>query len=266
MKSKQLVVASEYSEPSNHSDIICQRLYSMKKVEGKDICLLLITKNLPKCLEILGTIDALGIPTQIHCTITGLGGSSVEPHIPSPDYILEQSLEVIKKYRISPEAVTLRIDPIIPELLAWQMNKIPHMLESFAEVGVRDCRISIVDYYPHVRERFDRLGIEHPGGFQVGIPLKNLLIGKISYLTIQLGMRLHLCAESLPASPEFNIDTEGCASNASWARLGIDGLKPLTRRQRPSCTCDLSKIDLLRGLEKGCEGGCAYCYWKRKGE
>lgn len=259
---KQLLVASEYGEPSTHQEIICQRLFTEVSAKKRDVCLLLITKNLPGCLKILGTADTLHIPTQIHCTITGLGDTLIEPHIPAPNIMVEESIKVIEKYRINPEAITVRIDPLIPELLDKQISLIPYILDAFANTGVRDCRVSIVDYYPHVRERFDKLGIKHPYGFQVDKPTKDLLIGKMAYLTVQLNMRLHLCAESLPNNPEINIDTEGCASSKSWQRVGIDNLRPATRKQRKECTCDLKKEDLLAGLEKGCKPGCAYCYWR----
>lgn len=263
---RQLVIASEYGEPSKHEGLICQRLFNRKSLEGRDICLLLITKNLPECLEILGTAEELEIPIQVHCTITGLGNTPIEPHIPFPDYVLEQSIEVIRKYKIAPEAVTVRVDPLIPELLDKQMNVIPHILETFANVGVKDCRISIVDYYPHVRARFDKLGVEHPNRFQPLDSAKDLAINKMFHLTCKFNMNLHLCAElvpqSLKSSTNIDIDTEGCASAASWKRLGIAKLKPATRKQRRECTCDLEKVDLLAGLSKGCKQGCAYCYWR----
>ncbi len=87
-------------------------------------------------------------------------------------------------------------------------------------------------------------------------------------LTSKFGMTLHLCAESilltgLPDNLTGDIDIEGCASAASWERLGVSDLLPITRKQRKECTCDLAKTDLLAGLAKGCPKGCAYCYWRR---
>ncbi len=256
---RQLVVASEYGEPSNHIETILQRLYAMKT----DICLLLITKNLPGCRRILDLVSELKTPMQIHCTITGLGGTKLEPHILGPDYMVKESIGFLEEYRIDPKAVTIRIDPIIPEFLDLQIVEAKSTLEAFSGIGVKDCRISVVDYYPHVKVRLDLLGIEYSSTFQVGIPLKNLIIDRISFLTVPLGMRLHLCAEGLPFRfPIDSIDTEGCASAASWERLGITDLKPATRKQRKDCTCNLSKQDLLAGLSKGCPNGCAYCYWR----
>jgi len=259
---KQLVVASEYGEPSNHVGVICQRLCDIKK----DVCLLLITKNLPDCSKIIVVADSLSIPYQIHCTITGLGGTVLEPQVPAPNLMVEESIKVIEKYKIDPKAITVRIDPIVPEFLDLQTIEASHTLKAFAGIGVKDCRISIVDYYPHVRERFDKLGIKHPDRFQVGIPLKNLIIDRMFHLTSMYNMKLHLCAEYLGPNLEGSIypgvDTEGCASAASWKRLGITDLKPATRKQREECTCNLSKQDLLAGLSKGCKGGCVYCYWR----
>lgn len=266
-RSTSLLVASEYGEPSNHSSVISQRLFSEKSVRGRDVCLLLIAKNLPGCVQILDMADALKIPAQIHCTITGLGGTPAEPHIPLPDYVLEQSVKMIKERGIDPLFVTVRVDPLVPELLDRQMDVIPRVLETFAKAGVRDCRASVVDYYPHVRAKFDQVGMNHPVGFQPSTAVKELAINMLFHLTARFNMNLHLCAESIPQSLSnsigIDIDTEGCASRSSWERLGITGLKPLVRSQRRECTCDLYKEDLLKGLRKGCQPGCIYCYWRQ---
>lgn len=260
MAARRLVVASEYGEPSKYEEIICQRL----RAKRGDICLLLITKYLPGCLSILDVAEELKVPTQIHCTITGLGGTKLEPHIPTSKLMVEESLRAVEKYKIDPKSVTVRIDPIVPEFQELQVEEASHTLEAFASVGVRDCRISIVDYYPHVRERFDKLGICHPRGFQPPSSTKELIITHLLHLTCQFNMELHLCAETVPKglASSIDIDTEGCASAVSWERLGITNLRPATRKQRRECTCDREKTDLLAGLSKGCTGGCAYCYWR----
>lgn len=263
---KQLVVASEYGEPSNYQSLICNNLMVTKGIRKTNICLLLITKNLPGCDHIIITADKLEISTQIHCTITGLGGTKLEPHIPTPNLMVKDSVEFIQKYKIDPKVITIRIDPIVPEFLDLQMAEASYTLEAFADIGVRGCRISIVDYYPHIRARFDKLGIEHPGRFQPLDSAKESIINQLFHLTCKFNMNLHLCAESIPKglAGSKDIDTEGCASAASWERIGIDGLRSAARKQRRECTCDLEKRDLLVGLEKGCKPGCAYCYWKDK--
>jgi len=256
---KQLVVASEYGEPSRYEDTICQRLS-----ERRDVCLLLITKNLPGCGKIVVVADDLAIPYQIHCTITGLGGTRWEPQVPKPELMVEACLDFFSKYMIDLRSVTLRIDPIINEALGLQLAEAMLSMKAFSKAGVRDCRVSVVDYYPHVRERFDKLGIGHPNGFQIQQDRKDELINFFLQEANRFNMNLHLCAEQMPAKPNYpNIDTEGCASAASWKRLGIENLRPATRKQRGECTCDLSKEDLLTGLSKGCPDGCAYCYWRR---
>ena len=261
---KQLLVASEYGEPSNHEEAICQRLFTAKSTKGRDVCLLLITKNLPSCLQILRVVDTLDVPTQVHCTVTGLGNTSIEPHIPSSNLVVEDSIRVIEKYRINPKFVTVRIDPLVPELIKEQMDVIPRILRAFSDIGVKDCRASVVDYYPHVRKRFDVLGMKHPLGFQPSTSIKESMISQLFRLTRRFGMNLHLCAESIPRSLANGdgVDVEGCASSESWRRLGIDNLRPAIEKQRRTCTCDLKKEDLLTGMEKGCKQGCAYCYWR----
>ena len=260
---RRLLVASEYGEPANYVDTILSRLSQHKG----PIALLLITKRPLDSMDIPRYSLSHYTPTMCHFTITGLGGTKVEPHIPTPKESTEQALSVIEELHINPESVTLRIDPIIPELIDKQMDTIPRILEAFSKTGVKDCRISIVDYYPHAREKLGKLGIEHPYGFQADGSTKALIINQLFHLTCRFNMDLHLCAESIPenliSSTGIDIDTEGCASAESWRRLGISDLQSLIRKQRRECTCDLRKEDLLAGLEKGCSpDGCAYCYWR----
>ena len=258
---RQLLVASEYGEPANYVDTILSRLSQHRG----PIALLLITKKPTDSMDIPRYSLSHYIPTMCHFTITGLGGTKVEPHIPTPKESTEQALSVIEELHINPGSVTLRIDPIVPELIHIQRESWPETLEAFASIGVRDVRCSIVDYYLHARERWEKLGIKVNPCFQASEAQIFSSIDSLSYLVIQFGMRLHLCAEKItrPEVTEENIDTEGCASAESWRRLGMDDFKPLVRRQREECTCNLRKKDLLAGLEKGCSpGGCAYCYWR----
>lgn len=267
---RRLLVASEYGEPSLYQDTLVSRLRSTCRT--RDVCLLLITKELPKCERLVETAQVLGVPMQIHCTMTGLGGTSWEPHMHAPSLIVDSCLQLMKEYELSPESVTLRIDPIVNEALGVQMGEATIFVKAFAEFGVRDCILSVLDYYPHVRARMSRykFDVEPCRTFQIAKPRRDELISFFYHLCSGFGVRVHLCAEQIPTwmveQRVKGIDVEGCASRASWERLGIDDLMSITRRQRGSCTCDLDKLDLLRGLNKGCEDGCMYCYWRRDGE
>lgn len=260
---RQLLVASEYGEPANYQDIIIHRI--QKAVSGmppQDMpCLLLISKNLSNCERVIMAAQTLGLPTQYHCTITGLGGTKVESQVPPPSEVLKDSLKLIKSMQLDPKTITLRIDPLVPELIEKQMQWIPKLLEAFAFEGVRNCRISVMDYYPHVRARFKEMGIEVQRSFQANGETVNALVLEVAQLAARFDIQIHLCAEKLVRSYP-NVDTEGCASMRSWKRLGIDNLKTVVRKQRPECTCDLKKEDLLKGLSKGCTPGCTYCYWR----
>lgn len=261
---RQLLVASEYGEPANYQDIIVQRIrkYAGRSLLQDEPCLLLISKSPLDCQRLVMTAQTLNIPTLYHFTITGLGGTKVEPHISPPGEVLKDSLELMRTMRLDPKTVTLRIDPLIPELVEEQMQWIPKLLEAFAFEGVRDCRISVMDYYPHVRARFGDIGIDmQHRSFQAGKDTIDALVLDVAQIAARFDVQVHLCAEKLVRSYP-NVDTEGCASMNSWRRLGIGNLKLVVKKQRPACTCNLKKEDLLKGLNKGCRPGCVYCYWR----
>lgn len=260
---RQLLVASEYGEPGDWAAYLVQTLHKWRKDDSLDLGLLLITKNPGRSKPIMVAAQKLGIPSQVHFTITGLGNSKYEPQVPIYQEAVQSAKEWITSGLIPANAVTLRVDPIIPELLTQQKGTWPFILEKFAEVGVKHVRCSVIDYYPHVRQRFAVRGLGVSQLFQASSTVTEDCIGSLADLALQLSMQVHLCAEPIIwMKPRPNMDIEGCASSSSWSRLGLGNFYPLRRRQRTACTCDLDKLDLLSRQKKGCSINCAYCYWR----
>ena len=178
----------------------------------------------------------------VHCTITGFGGSVLEPGVSRPPETLDAYHQLVDA--IGPERTVLRIDPIIPTekgLLAAQ--------KIFSEAHSRT-RISFLDHYPSVRKRFKEAGLPdlHPGENNLHYPRD------VRRKAAKLFPDAEICGEP-------GLDCTGCISHFDYYALDIPipadfGLK----RQRAACNCLAQKTELLS--KKGrCAHGCLYCYY-----
>lgn len=194
---------------------------------------ILITKNPKLLLPMLSLSDNV----IVHCTITLMGGSILEPNIPGP-------LQAVSAYHsicsfLGKERVVLRVDPIVDGTSITALKEL--VLEAEGRV-----RISFLDLYPHSRKRMERAGIE-----VVRKAFHMPFLGRLN-IWRELG-KPEVCAEpGLPSTP--------CVSKVDCKILGV---KPSTRlrRQRSECHCLANKIELCNWPPK-CTYGCLYCYWK----
>lgn len=206
----------------------------------------LITKHLShKFIE-----EAARINSIVHATITGHGGTIYEPNIPNI-IISKIYFELLVKI-MGPERVILRIDPIIPT-----NNGIAIAINVYEQFHIKSekktrVRISFMDNYPHVKERFIKAGLK-PLDYNFHAPIE--LRKKIaSYFP-----DAEICGE-----PEM--ECVGCISERDLKIFGIDavslqGYDRLKAVQRPECKCLIYKTEMLK--TKGqCQHGCIYCYWK----
>jgi DNA repair photolyase len=219
-------------------------VYKSKKYDG----MILITKRLSrKFIEEVSNVNCI-----VHATITGHGGTIYEPNV--PDFSTSKTYFDLLINKIGPERVVLRIDPIIPD-----SRGIAAAIKVYEELYVRfgnkngkktRVRISFMDNYPHVKQRFKRARIK-PLKYNFHAPLQ--LRKKIStYFP-----HAEICGE-----PGF--DCTGCISEKDLKILDIDFDKDMLKFkgfQRQECKCLSIKTEIL-GNRGQCEHGCIYCYWK----
>ncbi|MBC7187527.1 MAG: DUF1848 family protein [Calditrichaeota bacterium] len=190
----------------------------------------------------------------VHYSITGMGGTFLEPGIPPTEEALAHLPGVIELTR-SPERVRLRFDPIVHLLLpdGQRYTNLPHfaaIAAACAELGVRDVSTSWLQVYRKVASRLRHAGIEpeEPSAEVWAEEARQVL-----EVAARFGLRVHGCC--VPGwSPSR------CIDGFLLTRLHPRGLACSTRRatgQRPLCGCTES-IDI--GWYKGCVGGCLYCY------
>jgi len=204
--------------------------------------LVLITKRLsPAFIEKAAATNSI-----VHATITGWGGTALEPRVPS----FQESERLFRELvdTIGANRVVLRIDPILPTAegiaRARAVYKILH--EDF--VPRTRVRISFVDNYPHVRANFKKAGLS-PLPYDFHAPLEQRMSLYTQYFS-----DAEICGE--PGMP-----CSGCISSRDADILGVVGADPRLKGQRKSCLCIAAKEEIF-AKRQPCKHGCLYCYWK----
>jgi DNA repair photolyase len=223
----------------------------IKWVYEKNQPAILITKDIKTLLQ--KYTDLLNKNILIHCSITGLGGVSfIEPNTPKPQDLIEFLHTIEKK-----EKIVIRIDPIFPiKSCIQQAKRIKDQLSDFKRF-----RVSILDLYPHVRERFKK---NNPAFYD---ELRKIYGDKYIHADLELRKAIiklmgdvEVCGEpyDIDKSPPWNITP--CVSQQDLDILGIKEFEQKEFKQREFCGCLSAKKELLK---KGtCKFGCQYCYWK----
>ena len=169
----------------------------------------------------------------IHATFTGYGHSVLEPNVPSPHDEFD-AIMALERAGFPKERIVIRVDPIIPTPKGIDTAK--NVFKTFIDVGFNRFRMSIIDMYPHVRERFKEAGLPlpygeygfYPSAEQIGSVDKMLeYVGKYWFdmgdRTLFLDvLRIESCAE--PGLK--NVYQCGCISDYDLNLLGLAESNP----------------------------------------
>jgi len=190
----------------------------------------------------------------IHLTITGLGGSVLEPRIPAWQEVAGM-LSGLVELTGDARRISLRFDPIIrvdaDGTLISNVELFDPVAREAGRAGVPLCRTSWVEPYAKVERRLKSLGIRlMPYSFEE----RRQQADEFIRIAERHGMRLQFCA--VPGFPRSR-----CIDGDLLSELHPDGLACSRRRakgQRPLCGCTHS-ID-IGWYSLKCPHGCLYCY------
>lgn len=242
----QLVGITESGDPFQHLDIF-DRLYLANIIITKRLTSKLIDKlveHKDKCI--------------LHITCTGMGGTKLEPFVPSKEQTFEKFNELIDK-GFPVEQVVLRIDPIVPT--SKGIYTALSVIRLFKNSRIKRVRFSSFDIYEHVKDRFKENGLQVPyETFHADLKTRKHLedIMKIS---------AYLMDADIEACGEPNLQTtSGCISQKDIDILGLTDKIILagSADQRKVCLCPSNKKELIKCKPEPCSNGCLYCFWKNK--
>lgn len=233
---------------------------------------ILITKNANTEVQnkILSLYQSGYTHLILHLTCTGWGGTVVEPHVPSYNVQINNLIHLVQN-GFPLNQIVLRIDPIFPNktdiLQAKRVLSHPAIQELNRNFpGSLRVRISILDLYPHVKERFRSANLSLPmSGFY---PTQEELQSVANLLSEHPAYQYETCAEDYLARfiqiryPQIQMHIRGCVSAEDLHRMGLpQPTDTHTGFQRKGCHCLSCKTELLSNKHR-CPAGCLYCYWK----
>ena len=203
-----------------------------------------------------GLREALSIYDQIFChfTITGLGGTPLEPGVPPWGEAITQ-IPALIEFTGHPHRVTVRFDPIIhwEEGVKSNLPYAERVFSACAQHGVRDIRISFATLYGKVLRRPSWRWYEPP--LEARLEMARWLVEMAS----SLGLSIYACSdvslERVGALPSSCIDGRLLTS---LHPLGLPAATEKDRGQRRECGCTIS-MD-IGSYKQRCLGSCVYCY------
>jgi hypothetical protein len=215
-----------------------------------------------------------GVPYAVQYTITGLGGTPFEAHVPPAPRAVRDFLE-LRSTLPSSECIEWRYDP----LLLTDAYPPRHHVETFGGLArelqgaTRIVNVSFVEpflksvrrmrehaslrYRPVDRERHRTTARRHPGLPAVDGEVARRLLAELGDCAREHGMELRVCSQ-----PEFeDVPPSRCCHAGLFLPYGADVARragALARNpSRPGCRC-LKTVDI--GMDNTCLGGCPYCY------
>lgn len=193
-----------------------------------------------------------------HFTITGLGGTFLEPKIPSPSSALEQMEKMVHLF--GPNRINWRFDPI----LYWRKNnklysnfpEFKLLAPKITKMGINTCTFSFAQGYRKTISRFRKRGLTF---VTLSSQEEESVLSRLSAIASRLDLSLSWCAgKDIPC---LGISKGHCIDGTKLSRLRTDNeIASLVKdpTQRKQCGCTLS-ID-IGSYSQPCKGGCLYCY------
>ncbi len=193
-------------------------------------------------------------------TVTGLGGTPVEPGAPSLEAALAQ-LSALVGMAGHPRRVSVRFDPIVHwregRGIRSNLNAFEPVSAAAARLGIVDIRVSFAQWYGKAVRRAQARGFAF---IDPSPEEKAAAAQRLADLAATRELFLHACSQSfLAAVPGFRASS--CIDGALLSALHPDGEPAPAGKdstQRPECGCT-SSLD-IGSYSQACGHGCVYCY------
>jgi hypothetical protein len=248
----RVLVPNPFNRKTREVDLKPEKVHTLL-LWSKDYSRLLSNEN--------GLRDRLRGYSQLffHLTLTGLGGTALEPGVAPPQSVVRQFADLVKLAG-NPERVNWRFDPII----AWQegsvvktnLHALSAWMQAATNAGLKRVTVSLYQDYAKARRRFARVKIKRVEPTPARV---KVLAARLLELAAKHGLEVKSCccppllaAGMLPAQC---VDAELLTRLHPWGWLAATGKDT---GQRPDCGCAPS-VD-IGDYALSCPQGCLYCY------
>ncbi len=239
------------TSPDNLSDILRKRFPPSEVhtlvIWTKDPITLLRHRGLSETVSGYGQLF-------VHCTVTGMGATRLEPCSPPTDDALSTLGELVEFVGL-PERVRLRFDPLVHLSLpsGRSYSNVIHfgrIARVASALGIPSVTVSWMECYAKVSKRLAGHGIRVE---KVSSVLMKKETEHMREVCEEFGLTLLGCCAP-------GLESSRCIDGKLLSRLHPEGLKCSEAKatgQRTLCTCTAS-LDI--GWYSPCAHGCLYCY------
>ena len=193
-------------------------------------------------------------------TITGLGGSRIEPGVPPPQEAIGQLDPLVDIVQV-PERISVRFDPVLHWMEGGEersnLDFFSRLAPELKKRDIRDVRFSFAQWYNKGKSRARKRGFMY-----VDPPeeLKRKEAGRLVSVCEEWGLRPFACCQA------FLEGLPGLSPSACINGPFLQGLHPMGDRaagrkdpsQRKDCRCTDS-VD-IGSYAQSCPHSCIYCY------
>ncbi len=256
---QRIISASRRTDlPGYHADTCAERLLRLRKPAHS----VFFWTRYPRGLigpGLLAEVLRVGIENPfVNLTVTGLGGSRFEPHVPSTDQILEQLDPLIEAFRGDPQRILWRFDPLLKGVMTHETFAL--LAHEFSKRGIYTCIISFPSSIS-LKGTLEAQYLRHDLQPWSRAEKREFTLG-LKDVAERHGIHLMACNQ-----PQLVSDTRGAVKPATCISAdlaqalhprGLPLTLPKDSSQRRHCNChksdDIGKYDDL------CRSGCVYCY------
>ena len=207
----------------------------------------------------LGDLVRWGIENPfVHLTLTGLGGSKLEPNVPPTAEVIAQLDGLLEALGAEPRRVLWRFDPVLVE--AMTPDRFEVLARELGGRGVQTCTISfpaLMSLKGSLAPTYQRHGLARHDR-----KVKRDLALRLAEVAGRHGLTVQACCQPKLVQDCGGAITPACCISAPLAvalhprRLPLD--LPRDPAQRRSCRC--IKSDDIGKYTDRCASGCVYCY------
>ena len=259
-----IVSASRRTDlPGWHADWLAHRLGRFRRPPD---ALFVWTKHPERLTERSALRAALAaLPNVfVHLTVTGLGGSPLEPRAPAWELAARAVPELVRALGGDGRRVLWRFDPMLPAVSSRET--FARLAERLARAGVRRCIssfLSSLSLKGSLLPQYARFGLAPSS-----LAEKLDWAGALAKEAADAGLELSLCCQPKlverlggAVQPAACIDAE-LATALHPLGVAVPGGRDASQRRH--CRCAPS-TDLGDYTAHPCRTGCAYCYSKAGG-
>ena len=224
----------------------------------------------PRLLDALEGLRKTGTAVALQVSMTGLGGTVLEPGIGTPAGELESLRRVLGRIGAGFESVCARIDPLqrfagADGRTVSNLEGAADLLTTLASAGIRRFRTSAIDfpkYRSKIEPRAAARGLRHDPLDAAELEAAGLAMARAA---ASFGAELRTCACPVPGlAPGACFDPVWLRSLCRLPEAEEAGLwRPeIPVAPRPGCLCAYPRAArMMKVPARGrCFGGCAACY------